>query len=284
MKNNQNNSLFRQNAIAALNTHNDVVKNIRIITTRSWYFIILTVIFIATLLVWSLLGEIPITVTVSGITVSKSQLQEANTQISENIHAHEENVRVTKYLFDKKMDLFQQHYLTLSDVDNARKEYLSAKNGLAAALRGDDIAISDNNLSQKYTAQKDMQMIGFIHYTLGKKIRTGMRVNILPNMLSEYQYGTMQGLVQEVSPFPIAKQTAYAYLHNMNVVDEFFSNGAPLFIIVHLIPDANTYSGYAWTNHKGPQFAITPGTFVTAKITTRWCKPIKLVTKPSQCW
>jgi hypothetical protein len=70
-----------------------------------------------------------------------------------------------------------------------------------------------------------------------------------------------------------------------NLDAAFTQNGAVVTVACELYPDANTISGYFWSNEKGAEVVVTNGSLVTAKIVTEEVAPItKLFAKISELW
>jgi HlyD family secretion protein len=65
-------------------------------------------------------------------------------------------------------------------------------------------------------------------------------------------------------------------LENPTLVSEFLQEGAPIYAVVDLVPDA-TSSGYRWTSRGGPDMPITSGTLCEGTITLTNRRPISLV-------
>jgi len=115
----------------------------------------------------------------------------------------------------------------------------------------------------------------------GKRVKPGMTALIFPNTVEKEEFGGIQGEVISVSAFPTTAQAMLSYLQNQELVKSLtsteHSTEAPIAVRVHLLNDANTFSGLKWSSSKGPKQLITPGTVVNANITIRKQAPITLV-------
>jgi HlyD family secretion protein len=111
----------------------------------------------------------------------------------------------------------------------------------------------------------------------GKSVKPGMEVRLEPSTVKREEFGTMVGIVESISEFPITPQGMAAVLHNDSLVTRFSKGGAPYTASVRLKRDDNTVSGYRWAVGKGPALRLTSGTLTKAEITTRERRPIELI-------
>jgi HlyD family secretion protein len=111
----------------------------------------------------------------------------------------------------------------------------------------------------------------------GKSVKSGMEVRLEPSTVKREEFGTMVGIVESISEFPITPQGMAAVLHNDSLVTRFSKGGAPYTASVRLKRDDNTVSGYRWAVGKGPASRLTSGTLTKAEITTRERRPIELI-------
>jgi len=118
----------------------------------------------------------------------------------------------------------------------------------------------------------------------GKRIRPGMAVRVVPSGVSWEEYGYMLGRVSSVSDAPLSPVAMNVYLHNATLVQQFSSQGAAYLIVVDLVEDAATQSGFKWTAGAGPPLHFGSGTLVTATTTLREQAPITLVVPALRRW
>jgi hypothetical protein len=270
-------SLFRENALSHLNSSIETQHALNVIKPASWIIILCSLLFLTGIFWWVFWGRIVVTIPTIGIIIAEEELNEAQHLMTENIKAHEEKVRVLQDLLAKKQSLYKKHYLTLIDVEAAREAYLSAKEELTGIGRQNYVAIKRSFASTTHNSHPVLDALVFVTHAKGKKVLVGMQVYVLPNTVSLYEYGYIQGKVVDVSEYPISKEAVYSYLGNMSLIDEFFGNTAPFMIKIRL-NNSLTPSGLAWTTQAGPTFKIEPGTTITAKIVSKTCSPLQLLT------
>lgn len=124
---------------------------------------------------------------------------------------------------------------------------------------------------------KNLECITFVPSIDGKQIKVGMDVQVSPSTVKAAEYGVMSGKVTKVSDYPVT----LAYL--TKVLGEDMANNFlmkmqdPIEIIVDLIPDAKSESGFKWSSIKGPPIKIRTGTPAEAKIIIKKQRPITFV-------
>jgi len=118
----------------------------------------------------------------------------------------------------------------------------------------------------------------------GKRIRPGMAVRVIPSGVSWEEYGYIAGKVSAVSDAPLSPVAMNVYLHNDTLVQQFSSRGAAYLVVVDLIEDPSTPSGFKWTGGAGPPLRFGSGTLVTTTTTLREQAPITLVVPALRRW
>lgn len=100
----------------------------------------------------------------------------------------------------------------------------------------------------------------------GKKLKPGMQVQILPATARLERDSYLLGRVISVSPIPSTRESIQATLRNSALVDMLTREGPPFEVVVELLTDPNTPSGFAWSNGRGLDKPVENGTLMSAKI------------------
>lgn len=111
----------------------------------------------------------------------------------------------------------------------------------------------------------------------GKKIRPGMKIGLSPTTVKQEEYGFIQGLITDVSEFPVSDNYLLSSLQNVSLANTFHQIQNPIEVKVSIIPDPTTYSGYKWSSSKGPEQKIGSGFICSAKVTTESKRPVSLI-------
>ena len=117
----------------------------------------------------------------------------------------------------------------------------------------------------------------FFPATDGKKIKTGMNIEISPNSIKQEEYGFIRGIVIDVSTYPVSPQYLQSTFKNSTIAQNFAKMENPIEVKVRLIPDTSTKTGYKWSSSKGPATELETGELCSASVVVKDQKPIQLV-------
>jgi len=124
---------------------------------------------------------------------------------------------------------------------------------------------------------KHLESVIYVAAANGKKVKTGMEVQVSPTTVKAEEYGFIKGKVSSVSEFPSTEEGMMRVLQNRNLVTMLSGNNAPIEIFAELLTNEKTVSGYEWSSPKGPPLTIHGGTICTTSITVKKQPPISLV-------
>ena len=231
----QGRNLFRENAIKRLNSLEAIECSFRVIQPAAWLWILIAVTFFISLSVWGIWGKVSTNVIAIGIILPNSQFMQTEKLIKEGIQQRKSKLEDLKILLEKKRKLFNKKYLNVTDMEKAEDDYIAATEDL---INFSNKGYANTHLSvfsnEKNEPDANLDALVFVSYLEGKKIQAGMRALLNPGAISIYKYGYIQGTVISVSKYPASKDAVYAYLGNMNLVDEFFTGGAPFMVKIKL--------------------------------------------------
>jgi HlyD family secretion protein len=134
-------------------------------------------------------------------------------------------------------------------------------------------------LSLELIGSQIMDLQGAIYLSPfeGKRVKKGMEVQISPATVRQEEYGFIKGRVVSVSEFPSTYEQINRLLKNDVLVKDLMSDGAPIQVMVDLIPDEKTVSGFKWSSPAGPPIRLNTGTMCSASIIVEKRHPISLV-------
>ncbi|MBR9813720.1 NHLP bacteriocin system secretion protein [bacterium] len=127
------------------------------------------------------------------------------------------------------------------------------------------------------TTSQILRAVLYLETEDGKKVRPGMRVNVVPDTVKPEEHGFIIGAVTSVAAFPSTTQNMMQDVRNELLVRQLATAGAPFRIEVELLADTATPSGYAWTSADGPRLQVAAGTLCDARIAVKQQRPIELV-------
>jgi len=122
-----------------------------------------------------------------------------------------------------------------------------------------------------------LEAVLYVAPTDGKKVRSGMSVNVAPVTVKPEEFGYIVGKVTSVSTFPRSRQGMQTVLGMKELAERFTKDGPPYEVHVRLLTDQAGASGYKWSS-RGPDIPVENGTLCTARIVVRTQSPISLLT------
>jgi HlyD family secretion protein len=118
----------------------------------------------------------------------------------------------------------------------------------------------------------------------GKRIKPGMRVEMVPGGVRPEETGYFIGTVRGVSSAPLSGSGLDRYLKNELLVDQFTSQGGAYLVDVTVEHDPRTVSGYKWTSRDGAPITFGSGTLLSGKIVVEQTRPVALVIPAIRKW
>ena len=106
-------------------------------------------------------------------------------------------------------------------------------------------------------------------------IEPGMPVQVSLSRLSRQEFGSLRGVVSEISRFRLSSDALNALLGNWQLVERFSRSGAPLAVEIELSRRAD--GSYEWTTDRAARLEVAPGMLATVSVTIREQRPIMLV-------
>lgn len=112
---------------------------------------------------------------------------------------------------------------------------------------------------------------------MGKRVTTGMHVQVHPVTVRREEHGAMRGTIAEITESSVSEPEINAILRNPTLTRTLMGKGAPIMARITLIEDKDTPSGFAWWIGKGPPFKVTRGTLIDVEVIVEERRPVELV-------
>ncbi len=130
----------------------------------------------------------------------------------------------------------------------------------------------------------ELMSVAFFPAGEGKKLKSGMKLQITPTTVKREEFGGIVGTVGDISAFPITQEGAVRLVGSAEVVKALLSQGPQLEAFAKLQPDPSTFSGWKWSSSQGPPQKITSGTPTTVRVTVEERAPISFVFPILKSW
>ncbi|MDX2239978.1 MAG: NHLP bacteriocin system secretion protein [Leptolyngbyaceae cyanobacterium bins.302] len=129
------------------------------------------------------------------------------------------------------------------------------------------------------TTATSRQLATMVYFPIkdGKRIQSGMTLQITPDIVKRERFGGIIGEVQAISAFPVSQQSILSTVGNAEVAESLTFQGGQVEVLATLNPDPSTYTGYQWSSSRGPQVQLSPGTTASVRVTVDQQAPITFV-------
>ena len=127
------------------------------------------------------------------------------------------------------------------------------------------------------TGGDSLDVLIYVAPAEGRRVRAGMPVLVSPATVRSVESGSLTGVVESISEFPVSLDGMTAVLQNEDLALTFSRNGPPYAGRVALTPDRSTASGFAWTSPKGADVTLTAGMLAEVEIEIDRQPPAALV-------
>ena len=188
-----------------------------------------------------------------------------------------------------------------ADVENSTQDIPSSVSGTLDQIKTDQVGTVSEVLVQSGNvitqgneiirvsprANSRQVIVCYVALSDSKKIARGMQVSISLSSAESQTYGHMLGRVINIDSHAASNQGMSYVLGTDNNLASLFSRDVPAVVAVtcELYPDAETTSGYYWSNAKGARLEVTNGSLVSAKVVVEEVRPItKLFSKLKEIW
>jgi len=195
---------------------------------------------------------------------------------NEYISANQSEANLTQQINDMK-----QQIVVSNEAYQTSSQIISNSNGYVKEIlvrRGDYVQPGSSILVLGQSDETNvMHAVLYFPAKEAKQISCGMKIGVNPSTVKQEEYGFIEGIVTNISTYPVSDQYLMSSLQNNSLVENFRRIENPIEVEVSLIPNPDTYSGYKWSSSKGPEEKLTTGVLCTGSITVESKRPIELV-------
>ncbi|MBW4552791.1 MAG: NHLP bacteriocin system secretion protein [Aphanocapsa sp. GSE-SYN-MK-11-07L] len=124
--------------------------------------------------------------------------------------------------------------------------------------------------------QVDQPLRGITFFAIAdaKRIRTGMTIEITPDIESRERYGGILGQVTSVATLPATEADISRLVGNDNLAKDLVNAGTVIQVGANLAANPANRKQYQWTFSQGPDFPIQTGTTTNARIEVEQRTPL----------
>ena len=268
--------LYRKSSLEKLSNPEQLDRMIKISSPLSWLALLAVLLVIAATVVWSIVGTLPTTETVSGMIVDPTGV---NAVYSQSIGT------LDKYCIDLGKEVKSGDKIAeVKQSDGTVKTIHADRDGVVSAysLEIGTPVLAGTEVARITPKDSGAQVIVcFVPLAYAQKFEKGMEVLVYPTSIDSQKYGHMEAEIVSVDEYATnINSLAYVFGSGNLVAEQFASNGPIVSIICKIKTDENTKSGFYWSSDSAKNLTISNGAVISAKITVDECAPItKLIGK-----
>ena len=183
-----------------------------------------------------------------------------------------------------------QEYDMRRSQKNASEYIYSSYDGIVDEILVEEGSIVGNGIPictlRLSGGRKDLKGVLYVPVEKGKRIQTGMTIQLAPNGVDVSQSGSLLGTVRSVSQYPVTMQAMQKRLGNDQLAQWIIQaqQSAVMEVTFDLVKDENSESGYLWTSSVGTHKPVTAGSFCKGSIIIERKPPIEKVFHKLSQW
>ncbi|XGV94303.1 MAG: NHLP bacteriocin system secretion protein (plasmid) [Leptolyngbya sp. BL-A-14] len=147
------------------------------------------------------------------------------------------------------------------------------------AVKPGQVVAPGSNIATLNAETPSDKLVSVTYFTVqdGKRIKTGMPVQVTPSTVKRERFGGIMGSVTSVSSLPATPQGALVLIGNEETVKNLMSGDRTIEVFTQLEEDPATESGYKWSSSKGPQQKLSAATTTTVRVKVGEQSPISYI-------
>ena len=269
-------SIFRKTALDQISSPDQLDQVIVITPPSFWMAMLGAGLIVLAAVLWSVFGRIPVNVNADGICMSKGGVHVLYS-------AGDGIVDEVSVMDGDKVNEGDVIARISAAGASGQSESFELKADMSGNVMGLDV-VPGNVLSMGSPVCRilddstdHMSAILYVPVADGRKISPGMEVKVYPTTVNSQEYGHIKAVVDKVDNYVTSTVEMQNMLGDSSLVESFRNGGPVIEVQCTLNPDSSTASGYEWSNRRGAQVELAPGTTVTADIMIEKKAPITML-------
>lgn len=261
---------FRQQALAKLQSPEELDLPVRFARPQGWLALSVTVVVMAAASVWAVTGSVASTVSASAILTHGQGSYILQSPVAG---------QVTAVLAEQGEQLPANSpvlKVRTSDGDSVVRSVAAGRVTALAATIGQIIQTGANVAAvEKVAHTKDpLYATVYVPAENAASIPAHAAVDLTVSSVPTQEYGVLRGHVKSVDRSAQSAQQISAFLGDSQLGEQFTKDGRPVAVLVKLDKASGTKSGYQWSSKDGPPFALTSMTVATGSIRLADQRPV----------
>ncbi|MFB9465911.1 HlyD family efflux transporter periplasmic adaptor subunit [Streptomyces cinereospinus] len=261
---------FRQQALAKLQSPEELDLPVRLARPQGWLVLSVTVVAMAAASVWAVTGSVTSTVSAPAILTHGEGSYVLQSPVAGQVTAilAEEGERLPA-----NSPLLR---VRTSGGETVVRTIAAGRLTALAATIGQIIATGANVAAVEKVAGADDPLYATVYVPAENagSIPANAAVDLTVQTVPAQEYGVLRGHVQSVDRSPQSPREIAAFLGDSQLGEQFTKDGRPVAVLVRLDESAGTRSGYRWSSAGGPPFPLTSMTMATGSIRLAGQRPV----------
>ncbi|WP_371667709.1 HlyD family efflux transporter periplasmic adaptor subunit [Streptomyces sp. NBC_00289] len=261
---------FRQQALAKLQSPEELDLPVRFARPQGWLALTVTVVVVAAASVWAVTGSVASTVGAPAVLTHGEGSYILQSPAAGQVTAvlAEQGARLPAGAPVLKV--------RTAKGDTVVRTVAAGRVTALAATIGQIIQTGANVAAvEKITRASDpLYATVYVPAENAASIPANAAVDLTVQSVPTEEYGVLRGRVKSVDRAVQSAQQISAFLGDSQLGEQFTKDGRPVAVLVRLERSAGTKSGYRWSSADGPPFALTSMTMATGSIRLADQRPV----------
>ncbi|MCC9711094.1 HlyD family efflux transporter periplasmic adaptor subunit [Streptomyces sp. MNU76] len=261
---------FRQQALAKLQSPEELDLPVRFARPQGWLVLSVTVVAMAAASVWAVTGSVASTVGAPAVLTHGQGSYVLQSPVAGQVTAvlAKQGERLPA-----KAPVLE---VATADGEQVVRSVAAGRVSALAATIGQIIQTGANVAAVEKVADADDPLYATVYVPAenAASIPKDAEVDLTVQSAPTQRYGVLRGHVKKVDRTAQTPQSIGAFLGDTQLGEQFTKKGRPVAVTVRLDRSASTESGYRWSSQDGPPFELTSMTMATASIRLADERPI----------
>ncbi|MEU0409608.1 HlyD family efflux transporter periplasmic adaptor subunit [Streptomyces griseorubiginosus] len=261
---------FRQQALAKLQSPEELDLPVRFARPQGWLVMSVTVVVMAAASVWAVTGSVASTVSAPAILThgQGSYILQSPVagQVTQVIAKEGEQLPAGSPVLKVRT----------ADGDSVVRTVAAGRVTALAATIGQIISTGANVAAVEKVARATDPLYATVYVPAenAASIPEDAAVDLTVSSVPTQEYGVLRGHVKSVDRSAQSAQQIAAFLGDSQLGEQFTKDGRPVAVLVKLDKSKDTKSGYQWSSAEGPPFALTSMTMASGSIRLADQRPV----------
>ena len=261
---------FRQQALAKLQSPEELDLPVRFARPQGWLVMSVTVVVMAAAAVWAVTGSVASTVSAPAILTHGQGSYILQSPVAG---------QVTQVIAKEGTQLPANSpvlKVRTAEGDTVVRTVAAGRLTALAATIGQIISTGANVAAVEKVAHASDPMYATVYVPAenAASIPENAAVDLTVSSVPTQEYGVLRGHVKSVDRSAQSAQQIAAFLGDSQLGEQFTKDGRPVAVLVRLDKSKGTKSGYRWSSAEGPPFTLTSMTVASGSIRLADQRPV----------